>query len=282
MSTHASSGGSGDGPGDGPQADAPDSDAELVVTRRGSVATLWLNRPAKRNAVTYTMWNGIAQICDELATDAEVRLLVVRGAGEHFCAGADIAGLGDVDPATYQAANEAADAALAAFPKPTLAHITGACIGGGCELAVACDLRIADTTARFGVTPARLGIVYPAAPLQRLVALIGGAATKHLLYSAELIDADHALRIGLVHEVHDTPRTAERVGSLSGLLAGERSLLTQMATKAMLADIADHGQVRHATARAWADEVAASAEPVEGVVAFLEKRPPRFTWSPPD
>ena len=260
--------------------DHPDSDDELVVTREGPIATLWLNRPAKRNAVTYAMWNGIAETCTALGEDNNVRLLVIRGVGDHFCAGADIAGLGDVEPATYRAANEAADAALAAFGKPTIARIAGSCIGGGCELAIACDLRIADATARFGITPARLGIVYPASALERAAEIIGIAATKHLLYSAELIDAAHALRIGLVHEVEPADGLDERVTALANLLATERSLLTQMATKAMLADIATQGHIQNVTSQRWVDELATSADPVEGVVAFLEKRPPNFTWTP--
>ena len=132
------------------------------------VATLWLDRPEKRNAVTYDMWVGIAGACERLAADNSVRLLVVRGAGDHFCAGADIAGMRDVSGGDYRRANEAADAALAAFPKPSIAVITGACVGGGTEIAVACDLRLADSTSRFGITPARLGIVYPASATARV------------------------------------------------------------------------------------------------------------------
>ena len=149
------------------------------------------------------MWVGIAAHCERLATDDCVRLLVVRGVGDHFCAGADIAGMGAVSGGEYRRANEAADAALAAFPKPSVAVITGACVGGGTEIAVACDLRIADSTSRFGITPARLGIVYPASATARVVQLIGPSATKHLLFSAELIGVDRALRIGLVDEVHE-------------------------------------------------------------------------------
>ena len=97
-----------------------------------------------------------------------------------------------------------------AFPKPSIAVITGACVGGGTEIAVACDLRLADTTSRFGITPARLGIVYPASATARVVRLIGPSATKHLLFSAELIDVDRALRIGLVDEVHDPAQLDDR------------------------------------------------------------------------
>ena len=175
----------------------PDVDAaEIVVDRDGSVATLWLNRPAKRNSVTYAMWRAIADHAAALADDPSVRVLVVRGVGDHFCAGADIAGLGANAEADYSVVNQAAHDALVAFPKPTIAFIAGSCVGGGAQIAAACDLRLADTTARFGITPARLGVVYGGYGIERVVALIGPSAAKHLLYSAELIDADRALRIG--------------------------------------------------------------------------------------
>ncbi|MFV0315930.1 MAG: enoyl-CoA hydratase/isomerase family protein [Microthrixaceae bacterium] len=261
----------------GPEPDL--GDAEIALTREGPITTLWLNRPSKRNAVTYSMWLDIARLCGELAADSTVRMLVVRGSGEHFCAGADIAGLGDVEMSEYQAANVAADEAIAAFPKPTLAVITGACVGGGTEIAVACDLRFADTTARFGITPARLGIVYPASATQRVVQAIGASATKHLLYSAELIDAERALRIGLVEEVHPTGSLDTRVTEFTELLTEQRSLLTQMASKEIV-DAAVARDVDPTIMQRWSTEVAESADPIEGVVAYLEGRPPEFTWTP--
>ena len=130
------------------------------------------------------------------------------------------------------------------FPKPSIAVITGACVGGGTEIAVACDLRLADTTSRFGITPARLGIVYPASATARVVRLVGPSATKHLLFSAELIDVDRALRIGLVDEVHDPAQLDDRLRQLSELMANERSLLTQMASKEIVDALAADGASR--------------------------------------
>ncbi len=244
------------------------------------IATLWLDRAAKRNAVTYDMWNGIAAHCERLATDDDVRVLVVRGVGDHFCAGADIAGMGGVSGAAYRRANESADAALAAFPKPSLAVISGSCVGGGVEIAVACDLRLADSTSRFGITPARLGIVYPASATARVVRLIGPSATKHLLYSAELIDAERALRIGLVDEVHDPARLADRTGELARLMAGERSLLTQMASKAIVDSLAGDDRVDAAIEERWLRAAATGGDAAEGIAAFVERRSPKFAWTP--
>lgn len=268
---------------DGPVTDPalPSSDEPLVVTRDGSVATLWLNRPDKRNAVTEAMWAGITSTCADLAQDASVRVLVVRGAGEHFCAGADIAELsGLADRTAYHAVNKAADDALAAFPRPTIAFIQGSCVGGGAEIAVSCDLRIAESTARFGITPARLGIVYPPFALERAVAVIGPAAAKHLLYSAELIGAERAHHIGLVHEVLDPGLAAARVDALARLLADERSLLTQVATKEMIASIEATGAVGPEVEARWNAVSTEAPDAAEGLNAFVERRPPHFTWTP--
>jgi enoyl-CoA hydratase/carnithine racemase len=259
----------------------PDSDAsDLQVTIDHGVAMLWLNRPAKRNAVTYDMWVGIGEHCRRLAKDPTVRLLVVRGVGEHFCAGADVGGLSVADRGEYQRANEAADDALGSFPKPTLAVISGSCVGGGVEIAVACDLRIADTTARFGITPARLGLIYPAVGVERVVRLIGPAATKYLLYTADLIDPDRALRIGLIDRLYTSEALDEGINALTGLLAHQRSLLTQMASKEMV-NAAAAGAIDSEISRRWQHELAHSAEAAEGMSAFLERRDPHFTWVPP-
>lgn len=258
----------------------PDDRDDLVLAIDGGVATLWLNRPHKRNAVTHDMWLGIAEHCHRMGSDPAIHVLVVRGSGEHFCAGADIAGLASMSADEYERANTAADEAIASFPKPTIAVVTGACVGGGTEIAVACDLRIADDTARFGITPARLGIVYPAGAVARVVRLVGPSAAKHLLYSAELLDADRALRIGLVDELHTPSQLHDRLEALTELLANQRSLLTQMASKEMVDAAARHGTIDPAISARWREEVADSSDPAEGIAAFLERRSPHFRWSP--
>lgn len=260
--------------------DTGDAVGELRVERDGAVATLWLDRPAKRNAVTFEMWQGIAAMCTAFADDDDVRVVIVRGAGEHFCAGADIGDLADVDADEYGAANEAADEALARLPKPTIAFVTGACVGGGAELAMACDLRIADTTARFGITPARLGIVYPAYALERAVRQVGASAVKYLLFSGELIDAPHAVRIGLVDELHRPDEAERRLGELTAVLV-QRSALTQQASKEMVDAVTASGSLDRAIALRWAAEAARSGERAEGLAAFLERRPPAFSWRSP-
>jgi enoyl-CoA hydratase/carnithine racemase len=223
------------------------------------------------------MWRAMTDHCEELAGDPAVRVLVVRGTGDHFCAGADIGALGTVDDDALLVANRAADDALTTFPKPTIAFVTGSCVGGGAEIALACDIRIADTTSRFGITPARLGLLYPTFAIERAVRLLGASAAKHLLYSAELVDAERALRIGLVDEVHEPAEALARLDAFTELLLG-RSLLTQCGSKAMVDSIAEHGRVTDEIDHRWRAEMAHSADRVEGISAFVERRQPRFSW----
>jgi len=129
-----------------------------------------------------------------------------------------------------------------------------------------------------GITPARLGIIYPTRALERVVRLVGPSAAKHLLFSAELIDAEHALRIGLLDEVHAPVDADARVDAFVTLLATERSQLTQRASKAMIDAVVAQGSVDDDLVETWAREMSASTDAQEGIAAFLERRSPRFTW----
>lgn len=250
----------------------------LIETRDAAVVTLWLDRPAARNAMTAAMWNALAERCSALATDAELRMVVIRGTGRHFCAGADIAGLAGDEWSDYRRINEAAEEAVAALPMPTVAAIRGSCVGGGAQIALACDIRLAESTARFGVTPARLGLVYPATATARLVRTVGVSTAKRLLFTGELLDAAEALRVGLVDELHEGEALDQRLAGLGDAI-GRSSMLTQRAAKEMVAAAAD-GVIPAALVDRWDREVAASPDRSEGIAAFGEKRPPTFTWRP--
>lgn len=147
----------------------------------------------------------------------------------------------------------------------------GYCVGGGCQLAAACDLRFAEEGALFGVTPAKLGIVYPSSSTRRLVSLVGPAAAKYLLFSAELIDTQRALRTGLVDEVLPGAELGKRVAEFTRIIAS-RSQLTQAAAKEFATGRTDRDT--H-----WEEQARGSGDPAEGVAAFLERRAPRFTWT---
>lgn len=252
----------------------------VLVTVDGPVATLTLNRPDKRNAVRQSMWAAVAAHVTALTEDPEVRILVVRGAGDHFCAGADISELTNGPGGEYARVNWNAEEALANFPGPTVALIRGNCVGGGVSIATACDIRIATTDAVFGITPAKLGIVYPTNALERVVRLIGPSATKHLMYTGDLVDADRALRIGLVDEVVAATDIEARVKSLVDVMV-QRSALTQVASKAMIEEVVRDGRVKPATTLQWETEMDRSGEVREGVAAFLAKRPVRWPWKRP-
>ncbi|MCX3062443.1 enoyl-CoA hydratase/isomerase family protein [Streptomyces beihaiensis] len=251
-------------------ASAPPSPA-LTHTVADGVATVVISHPARRNAMTDAMWAALPPLLDRLAADPAVRVLALTGAGDTFCAGADISGLGgDADAARRLAV--AAEEALAAFPKPTLAVVRGHCVGGGCQLAAACDLRFAAENALFGVTPAKLGIVYASSSTRRLAALVGPATAKYLLFSGELIGTERALRTGLVDEVHAEGGLDKRVEEFTRVLAA-RSQLTQASAK----EFADGRTDRDAY---WAAQERGSGDTAEGVAAFLDRRPPRFSWTP--
>lgn len=243
---------------------------ELLHSVTDAVATVVIRHPAKRNAMTAAMWRALPPLLETLAADPGVRVLVLTGEGGTFCAGADISTLqGSPDQAQRLAV--LAEEALAAFPKPTLAAVRGHCVGGGAQLAAACDLRFAEAGALFGVTPAKLGIVYPASATRRLAALVGPATTKYLLFSGELIDAERALRTGLVDELLPEGELDKRVAEFTRILAA-RSQLTQAAAK----EFANGRTDREAH---WAEQARGSGDTAEGVAAFLERRPPRFTWT---
>ncbi|MGW0945358.1 enoyl-CoA hydratase/isomerase family protein [Streptomyces sp. NPDC002623] len=243
---------------------------ELLHGVTDAVATVVLHHPAKRNAMTAAMWAALPPLLDALAADPGVRALVLTGAGGTFCAGADISTL-QGSPEEAQGLSVRAEEALAAFPKPTLAAVRGHCVGGGAQLAAACDLRFAEEGALFGVTPAKLGIVYASSATRRLVSLVGPATAKYLLFSGELIEAERALRTGLVDEVLPADELDQRVAEFTRVLVS-RSQLTQAAAK----EFANGRTDRDAH---WQAQARAAGDTAEGVAAFLERREPRFTWT---
>jgi enoyl-CoA hydratase/carnithine racemase len=243
---------------------------QLLHTVADGIATVVIHHPAKRNAMTAPMWRELPLLLGRLARESAVRALVLTGEGDTFCAGTDISALRgrDEDPGTLPVA---AEEALAAFPRPTIAAVRGHCVGGGCQLAAACDLRFAEEGASFGVTPARLGIVYPASATRRLISLVGSSTAKYLLFSAELIGTERALWTGLIDEVLPAGDLGKRVAEFTRVLAG-RSQLTQSAAKEFASGRTDR-------AGYWAEQARDSGDTAEGVAAFLERREPRFSWT---
>lgn len=167
------------------------------------VAILELRRPEKRNAMTADMWRAILSHLDAASGEPDIRALVVQGVGGVFCAGADLKAVKDSDGSTampYRRLALRGIEAIAAFPVPTLARVDGPCVGAGCSLALACDLRFAHPDAIFVIPAVRHGIAYDDDSITRMVALVGPSRAARMLYAAEPVDAQRALSIGLVDE----------------------------------------------------------------------------------
>lgn len=251
----------------------------LKLETAGAVAVLTIDRPEKRNAMSFEMWSALPGLLEKVSADDSVRALVIRGT-DHFSAGADISEFTTLraDPSgarTYSDAVHAGERSIATLPKPTIAAITGVCVGGGCEIALACDLRIGAHDARFGITPAKLGIVYNATSTKRLVDAVGPAWASQILFSAELVDAETALRIGLVNELHPADTVVARAMTLAETMA-TRSQISIHGAKTIITRITNGHHDEDETVHALYETSVTSDDYAEGVQAFLEKRPPRF------
>lgn len=247
----------------------------IDLTVEDGLARITLDRPDKRNAMTVAMWRRLDAACQTIAADPGVRAVVVAGRGRSFCSGADISNLRE-DDATLRAAVDEAQHRLRGLQVPTIAAIHGHCWGGGLEIAVNCDIRIAAPDATFAIPPAKLGVVYPVASIEALVWLIGPAATKRMIFTARPAEANQALALGLVDVVADPVEVAvqDELAQLAG-----KSLLSQAAAKAIVNTICDQGD-QVGEYRRWRQLWAASPDAAEGPTAFLEKRAPQFTWHP--
>ncbi|HEV2358463.1 MAG TPA: enoyl-CoA hydratase [bacterium] len=254
---------------------------ELLVRRDGPVATVTLNRPEKHNAVTVAMWEALPGVLAPLAADPGVRAVVVRGAGdEAFASGADISEFehvrsGAASARAYSALVATAERALADLPKPTIAMIHGFCVGGGLEIALACDLRWAGQTGRFGITAARLGIVYGLGATRRLAAAVGPSRARDLLFSGRLLEADEALAMGLVNRVY-APEELDRETYAYARGLAQQAPLSQQGAKAMLQHLAGEGTMTDRDIAAFVEAAYESIDYREGVRAFLARRPARF------
>jgi enoyl-CoA hydratase/carnithine racemase len=254
---------------------------QLAIAAADGVATLTIDNATRRNSVTLQMWQQFGPTLQRLAADSSVKVLVIRGAGDHFSSGADIRDLAAIfeGPTDGGWVTEAEDA-IAAFPKPTIAAIDGFCVGGGWEIAGACDIRIASARAIFGVTPARIGIVYPLSGIRRLERIAGPAVAKLLLLTGELVDAERALGFGLVTRIVETSEFWSSVESFAAELA-TRSQLSTNSMKELVDLLAEDApqSVLQERLGFWQDQAAASDDPAIGAAAFLARTDPHFTWT---
>lgn len=251
----------------------------LEFSRDGEVGRLTFARPAKKNAITHEMWSAIPEVVARAEADPAVKVLVLTGAGADFSAGADISEFGSLrstaeGAAAYDEAVEKAVSALTGMVKPTVAMIRGNCIGGGCQVSVACDFRFAAPDARFGITPAKLGIVYDFLSTRQLVSLVGPAHARYFLLSGQLIGAQRAREIGLVNEVFSS--LEDEVASFVDVLCG-RSQASIRGINRIIGKILDGQTETDDEIEGLRLDAIHGEDYAEGVSAFLERRTPKFT-----
>lgn len=255
-----------------------------IDVERGDHGVAWmiLRNPARLNAVRFEMWEAMPGIVAELGADRSVRVVVLRGAGsDAFAAGADISEFAThrKDPASaaaYEQTNGRAFAALLALEKPLVAMLQGVCIGGGLAIAGCADLRVAADDVRMALPPAKLGLGYAFAGVERLVSLVGPSAASELFFTARTYDAAEALRIGLVNQVVPKGDLERFTRSYAEGIATNAPLTIRAAKRAIAETQHDPATRDLEAVRRLIADCFASADYAEGVRAFLEKRKPAF------
>ncbi len=255
-------------------------DSPVLVERRPPIALLTLNRPEKYNALSVELLERLRAAVRELGEDGEVRALIVRGGAKYFSTGMDLDDLSKVasvaDTQRVLAVFRDTNEALERCPKPVIAAVSGYCLTGGLELAMACDIRVAAETAKFGITSARIGSVAGAGGTQRLPRLVGAGRAKELLFSCEFIDAEEAYRIGLVNRVAPEGREVEAAEAMARVFAERAPLSLWFAKTAVNVGLNMPLDAALAFEMGLTAQLFTTADKAEGMRAFLEKRPASF------
>ncbi len=256
-----------------------DAYSNIRIDLAESIATLTIDRPAVKNALNLETVQECHRALDELAQSADAGVLIITGAGESsFVSGADI---NDIRARTREdglaAINSSLFAKIERFPRPVIAAINGYALGGGCELALACDIRVASDTAKFGQPELGLGIIPGAGATQRLPRIVGLGWAKHLILSGDIIDAKQALEIGLVTAIMPASQLQVRARELARKILRQGPLAARLAKLALNASARvdlDSGLLIETLAQSICYS---SEDKQEGASAFLEKRKPKFT-----
>jgi enoyl-CoA hydratase len=255
----------------------------LVVEKRGAVGWLVFNQPAKKNAINDAMWRAIPPAMAQFERDAEVRCVAFRGAGaEAFAAGADISQFESVrsDRAAIAEYDELLDRVLHSIQdslKPSVALVHGFCLGGGLEIALACDLRYCGASAQFGIPAAKLGLAYNVEGHKRLLETVGHAWAREIMFLGRRYNAQEAAAMGLVHRVLADAELDAYVDGVIETLC-QNAPLAIANTKTVLEEyIKAAGSPEAGRMHAAIERCAKSADYIEGRRAFMEKRKPRFT-----
>jgi enoyl-CoA hydratase len=258
------------------------ADGKILQSITGGIGVITFNNPEKRNAMSLEMWEGFGSALIELRDNADVRVVILVGAGDKaFVSGADISQFEKTRhnaeaSEEYSQRSAAQRALLADYPKPTIACIRGFCLGGGMQVAMLADIRIASDNSQFGIPAAKLGIAYGYDGLRNLVSLVGPSWARLIMYTGMRIDAEEALRIGLVDRVLSDAELWEATMDISRTISGNAPLAIQAAKitiAQVLKDPADRDMVAiNEIGRACMD----SEDFREGRRAFMDKRKPQF------
>lgn len=257
--------------------------AQIDIQVVGAVAHITVNNPARRNAMTFSMWTTLGEAIPRLDANPDVRVLLLRGAGDKaFIAGADISEFATLRSTpegvqAYDHAVETAEQALGACSKPVVACIRGVCYGGGMGIAMACDLRYASEDAMFRMPAARLGLGYALRGMAQIVNGVGPARAAELFYTARAFDAAEAERIGMVHKCHPAHRLDEEIDSIVSAIANNAPLTLRAAKLGIRACLPGADTATIDAAGQAVRACFTSADYIEGRQAFSEKRAARFT-----
>jgi enoyl-CoA hydratase/carnithine racemase len=255
----------------------------MIARKEGGIGWMIFNQPQKHNAVSLDMWQAVPRIIAAFDADADVRVIVLAGAGERaFISGADIsefeAKRGSEDAIkAYDAVGDTAHAAIAAAAKPTIAMIRGICYGGGTGIALTTDLRICSSDARFSVPAAKLGVGYRYSGIKRLVDVVGPAFAKEIFFTAGAFTAEDARIMGLVNRVVAPDEIEAYTTRVASTISGNAPLTIKAAKMAINAAVEDAERRRLDAVDAAITACRLSSDYVEGRRAFMEKRKPAFT-----
>ena len=258
------------------------AEGKILSIESGHTGWLVFNNPERRNAMSRAMWDAVPELIANLEANSDIKALVLMGAGEKaFISGADISEFKEQRERPeaedqYRAATEAAWGAIEASRLPTVAMIRGACMGGGLATALSCDIRIASEDATFAIPAAKLGIGYPFAGIQKLVALLGPAQAKAMMFTAEAYSAGTAHTMGLINEVTCAVKLEQRVRELTDAIARNAPLTIQAAKLSIDQAVMDAGSRDMDRVQQAIDRAMNSDDVKEGHQAFLEKRAPDF------
>jgi len=256
--------------------------SKMLAEKDGAIGHIIFNNPARHNAVSLEMWQGLAQIMDDFEADDAVRVIVVSGAGgKAFVSGADISEFkekrADEDAAAaYSKISEASRQRLQETLKPTIAMIRGYCIGGGLATAITCDIRIAAEGSRFGIPAAKLGLGYAYDGIKKLIDLVGPAYAREIFYTARQFSAEEALGMGLINRLVPDGELESYVKGYCDTIAANAPLTIRAAKQIVREALKDESKRDIGLCKRLVDECFASEDYTEGRTAFMEKRRPVF------